>query len=55
MTGFATQGGFRAPVSPTAQDESVKVDRKLSCRFGVNPSSKRCRVWHTSAVELRAI
>ena len=44
MSGFATQGGVRAPVSPTAQDESLKVDRKLSCRFGVNHSSKRCLV-----------
>ncbi|KAK2552838.1 hypothetical protein P5673_026007 [Acropora cervicornis] len=44
MTAFATQGGFRAPVSPSAQDESVKVDRKLSYKFGMNPSSKSCLV-----------
>ena len=44
MTVFATQGGFRAPVSPSAQGKSVKVDRKLSYKFGMNPSSKRCLV-----------
>ena len=44
MTAFATQLGFRAPVSPSAQDESVKVDQKLSYKFGMNPSTKRCLV-----------
>ena len=46
MTAFTTQGGFRAPVSPSAQDESVKVDRKLSYKFGMNPSSKSCLVYN---------
>ena len=51
MTAYATQGkggggGFRAPVSPSAQVESVKVDRRLSYKFGINASFKRCLVCH---------
>ena len=46
MTTYATQGGFRAPVSPSAQVEGVKVDRGLSYKFGINASLKRCLVCH---------
>ena len=46
MTALATQGGFRAPVSPSTQVEGVKVDRGLSYKFGMNASLKRCLVCH---------
>ncbi|XP_068691615.1 uncharacterized protein [Montipora foliosa] len=46
MTTYATQGRFRAPVSPSAQVEGVKVDRRLSYKFGINASLKRCLVCH---------
>ena len=46
MTTYATQGGFRASVSPSAQIEGVKVDRRLSYKFRINASLKRCLVCH---------